>query len=172
VASARAGNVIGGGDWAADRLVPDLVRGAVAKTPVLIRNPSATRPWQHVLEPLAGYLSLAQALIERGAAFAGAWNFGPADDAEQPVSWIADRFCAAWGATGLWRRDERSHPHEAKQLKLDSTKARKELHWLPVWTVEQALRASADWYRAYYAHADMSGKTREQIDTYFARGAP
>jgi CDP-glucose 4,6-dehydratase len=169
IASARAGNVIGGGDWAPDRLIPDLVRGARERTPVLIRSPAATRPWQHVLEPLSGYLQLAEALIARGTEVAGAWNFGPGADGDQQVSWIADRFCAAWGSEASWSVDRRPHPHEAKLLKLDSSKAREHLHWRSRWSVAEALDASIAWYKAYYAGENMDSFTVRQIDSYLGR---
>ncbi|MFN6935041.1 MAG: CDP-glucose 4,6-dehydratase, partial [Tsuneonella sp.] len=131
IASGRAGNVIGGGDWAADRLVPDILRAIVAGEPVMIRNPLATRPWQHVLEPLSGYLVLCQALWTRGDAVAGGWNFGPRDDDARPVQWIVERMCALWGEGASWERDGTVQPHEANYLKLDISKAHSGLGWQP-----------------------------------------
>ena len=167
VATARAGNVIGGGDWAVDRLVPDLVRGAAAGREVLVRNPHAVRPWQHVLEPLAGYLLLGEALFDRGAAFAGAWNFGPLPQDEHAVAWIADRCCSAWGEGARWLKDDRAQPHEARMLKLDISKARAQLHWEPRWSAEYAIDATVRWYKTYYQGGDVRSETQGQIDEYF-----
>lgn len=149
-ASARAGNVIGGGDWALDRLVPDLVRGFVHHVPVRIRRPAAVRPWQHVLEPLSGYLLLAQRLLTDGAAFHGGWNFGPRQEDAQPVATVADRLVTAWGGGARWIRDEDPHPHEAHHLSLDWSKARSGLGWTPTWRLDEALQRTASWYRSYY----------------------
>ncbi len=152
VASVRAGNVIGGGDWAADRLIPDAARALAGGDAVIVRNPDAIRPWQHVLEPLSGYLELGARLLEAGQRFAGAWNFGPTDAGEdREVRWVVDRFLAAWGH-GTWTTpaDAGPQPHEAHRLSLDSTKAHEQLGWAPVWDAEIALRRTADWYREYY----------------------
>ena len=149
VASARAGNVIGGGDWAADRLIPDCIRAILAGKPVVIRNPYAVRPWQHVLEPLSGYLLLAQRLCEEGPAFASAWNFGPCDEDARPVEWIVRRLCDSWGAGARYAVDKGEHPHEAHYLKLDCSKATAELGWHPRWSLEKALDLIVDWTRAY-----------------------
>ena len=169
IATARAGNVVGGGDWAADRLIPDLVRGAVEGTPVLIRNPSATRPWQHVLEPLSGYLMLAEALVRRDAEASGAWNFGPGEEGDRPVSWLADRFSVAWGKGSSWSVDRSPHAHEARMLKLDSSKARELLHWHPRLSLDEALDASVAWYKAYYSKQDMHSFTLGQIASYLGK---
>jgi CDP-glucose 4,6-dehydratase len=150
VASARAGNVIGGGDWAEDRLLPDIFRALLEGRSVLIRNPAAVRPWQHVLEPLGGYLLLAERLYESGAEYAEGWNFGPADDDARPVSWIVERLTRAWGeGSPGWRRDGGENPHEAHYLKLDCSKARQRLGWRPRWTLDDALGASVEWFKAY-----------------------
>lgn len=166
VASARAGNVIGGGDWAQDRLIPDMLRGFCDGRPVVVRNPLAVRPWQHVLEPLAGYLTLAQALVERGPAFAEGWNFGPSDDDVHSVQWIADRLVALWGEGASWELDRAAQPHEAAHLKLDSSKARARLGWRPRWPLELAMRHIVEWQRAMLGGADMRQVTLNQIRNY------
>jgi CDP-glucose 4,6-dehydratase len=150
LASARAGTVIGGGDWAAERLVPDILRAFEKDLPVVIRNPNATRPWQHVIEPLSGYLVLAQALTgEGGARFAQAWNFGPRDEDAQPVQWIVERMVARWGGSARWQVDAGEHPHEANYLKLDISKARAGLAWTPRWNLAEALERVVTWHRAW-----------------------
>jgi CDP-glucose 4,6-dehydratase len=166
VASARAGNVIGGGDWAADRLIPDFVRATLARRPVSIRNPDAVRPWQHVLEPLDGYLLLAQRLYEDGESYAQAWNFGPQTDDVQTVRWMADRFASLWGAPARWEQDLGAHPHEARLLQLDVSKARAELGWRPRWRSADALQATVEWYRGHAAGADARELTLAQIDRF------
>lgn len=166
LATARAGNVIGGGDWAADRLVPDVMRAVSAGQPVKIRNPHAIRPWQHVLEPLSGYLLLAQRLCQQGTSFAQGWNFGPADDDAQPVSWIADTVTALWGEGARWEMDGGEHAHEAHYLRLDCSKARMDLHWQPKWRLRQALEKTVEWYRAHSAGADMRQISLQQIAAY------
>jgi CDP-glucose 4,6-dehydratase len=168
LASARAGNVIGGGDWAADRLVPDILRAITAGEPVRIRHPDAIRPWQHVLEPLAGYLMLAERLSESGCAYAEAWNFGPAEDDAQPVRWIVEHLTQAWGEGACWQHDATPQPHEAHHLKLDSAKARGQLGWRPRWNLEQALDATVAWQRAYLRGEDMRQVCWRQIDEYTA----
>jgi len=152
VASARAGNVIGGGDWAADRIVPDCVRALAAGEPVQVRNPDAVRPWQHVLEPLAGYLRLGESLLGEGHEFAGPWNFGPSPgDQGLTVRWVVERFLAEWGC-GSWAAagDQSAAPGEAAQLNLDSGKASARLGWVPSWGAAEAVRRTAAWYRSYY----------------------
>lgn len=163
VASARAGNVIGGGDWAADRLVPDMVRAVADRRPVPIRNPHAIRPWQHVLEPLSGYLLLAQKLYEDGTAYAEGWNFGPREDDARPVQWIADQFTGLWGEGASWVLDGAEHPHEAHYLKLDCSKARMRLDWQPKWSLEISLRKIVAWQKAHLRNQDMRTFTLEQI---------
>ncbi len=133
LATARAGNVIGGGDWADDRLIPDILRAISAGQPVVIRNPHAIRPWQHVLEPLSGYLQLAQRLYEDGVAYAEGWNFGPNDEDAKPVQWIVERLTQQWGEGASWQLDDGDHPHEAHYLKLDCSKAKMRLDWQPRW---------------------------------------
>ena len=155
IASGRAGNVIGGGDWAADRLIPDILRSVADGQPVVIRNPLAIRPWQHVLEPVSGYLVLAQALWDDPKAAAEAWNFGPRDDDARPVQWIVERMCEKWGKGASWQRDQSAQPHEARFLKLDISKARSELGWGPRWNLAQTLDSIVVWHHAWAAGADM-----------------
>ncbi|NKE72109.1 CDP-glucose 4,6-dehydratase [Nitrospiraceae bacterium HYJII51-Mn-bac16s-1-B09] len=166
VATARAGNVVGGGDWAEDRLVPDIVRAFMEERPVLIRNPHAIRPWQHVLEPLRGYLSLAERLWTQGSAFAEGWNFGPAEDDAKPVSWIVERLADLWGERARWELDSAQHPYEAGVLKLDCSKAKSLLSWYPVLGLPVALEWIIEWYRGYLNHLDMRLLTEEQIARY------
>lgn len=166
VATARAGNVIGGGDWAKDRLVPDCVRCLGAGRAIPIRSPRATRPWQHVLEPLSGYLVLAEALAERGQDAAEGWNFGPVDDDAQPVRWMVDRVCAAWGDGARWEQDGAEHPAEATYLKVDASKARQKLGWRPRMRVWDAVDWAVGWHRAHLEGADASSLCLEQIDKY------
>jgi CDP-glucose 4,6-dehydratase len=166
LATARAGNVIGGGDWANDRLVPDILRALETNEPVLIRNPHAIRPWQHVLEPLSGYLILAQSLYENGQADAEGWNFGPRDEDAQPVQWIVERFCDAWGGGSTWSLQPGEHPHEANFLKLDISKARQRLQWSPRWSLDTALLHIVNWHRAWIAKEDMRSICLQQIESY------
>ena len=166
LASARAGNVIGGGDWAGDRLIPDIIRAILAGEPVRIRNPHAIRPWQHVLEPLSGYLALAQKLYEGGAHCAEAWNFGPADDDAWPVERIVQRMCRQWGAGARYEIDGGDHPHEAHYLKLDCSKARSGLAWHPRWGLEKALDSIIGWTQHYRAGDDLQKVCLEQIADY------
>lgn len=166
IATVRAGNVIGGGDWAADRLVPDMVRAFSRGKPVSIRYPKATRPWQHVLEPLSGYLLLAQRLVEDGARYSGAWNFGPSAAGEQPVEFIADGLARLWGPPASWGHEDGEHWHEAGYLKLDSSKARMMLGWKPRWSLETALEMVVEWYRAFYEGRDMRRLSLAQLACY------
>jgi len=169
VASARAGNVIGGGDWAADRLVPDILRAFDRNKAVQVRNPLSIRPWQHVLEPLGGYLVLAQALVERGHDVAEGWNFGPRDEDARPVGSICDHMVGAWGDAARWHYDEREQPHEARYLKLDISKARAELGWRPRWNLEQALDRIVEWHRAWRTGGDARALCLAQIAAYEGR---
>jgi len=164
--SARAGNVIGGGDWALDRLIPDIMRAIIQGEKVRIRSPHAIRPWQHVLEPLSGYLTLAENLYNNGPAFAEAWNFGPHDADARPVRWIVERLIQLWGQGAAWELDDKPQPHEASYLKLDCSKARSALAWQPRWCLETALEAIVDWHAACLQGADMRQKTIEQIEAY------
>ncbi|GAB4059894.1 CDP-glucose 4,6-dehydratase [Uliginosibacterium sediminicola] len=166
LASVRAGNVIGGGDWAQDRLVPDILRAFEADQPVRIRNPHAIRPWQHVLEPLRGYMVLAQRLFESGTEFAEAWNFGPLDEDARPVGWIVDKMIGLWGENARSRIDAGEHPHEASYLKLDISKVRSRLGWHPALRLEEALALIVDWAKQGRAGADIRALTQSQIHTY------
>jgi CDP-glucose 4,6-dehydratase len=166
VASARAGNVIGGGDWALDRLVPDIVRTFAAGEPAVIRNPDAVRPWQHVLEPLAGYLALAQHLITDGPAFAEAWNFGPADSDARPVRYLVSELARLWGDSASWRCVEPEALHEAHLLRLDSSKARAQLGWSSRWTLDETLAKTVAWYKHFYCGLDVNAFTINQIQSF------
>ncbi|NYF89002.1 CDP-glucose 4,6-dehydratase [Tunturiibacter empetritectus] len=167
IATARAGNVIGGGDWSLDRLLPDLVRGFLSGKPVPIRRPHAIRPWQHVLEPLHGYLSLAEKLLSADPArYATAYNFGPADDDARPVGWIAERMTRTWGDGASWVLDEDPSVHEAGYLKLDASRARADLAWTPRLHLSDALDWLVRWYKAHEAGADMQAYTFDQIGQY------
>lgn len=166
LASARAGNVIGGGDWAEDRLVPDILRAFGGGAKAEIRHPDAVRPWQHVLEPLSGYLALAERLWDDGAAYAEGWNFGPFEADARPVSWIADALAREWGDDAAWVADERQHPHEATYLRLEISKAQQRLGWGPRWTLQEALDRVVAWHRAWLAGDDMRALSLQQIDEY------
>jgi CDP-glucose 4,6-dehydratase len=168
LASARAGNAIGGGDWTSDQLIPDLMRAFLAGKSCLIRNPSAVRPWQFVLEPLRGYLRLAERLFENGSRFASGWNFGPAESDANPVSWVADELARSWGKGASWTRDPAFHQHEAHFLKLETSKAGDALNWRPALPLRQALPWIVEWYRAFQAGDDLSLLTRQQIGRYEA----
>lgn len=170
VASARAGNVIGGGDWAEDRLIPDIMRAITQGKPVNIRNPHAIRPWQHVLEPLSGYLLLAQKLYDEKVAYAEGWNFGPNDEDAKPVQWIVERLTKSWGEGASWVLDEGGHPHEAHYLKLDCTKAKARLNWHPRWSLMQTLEKIIEWHKHAQKGVEMRSKTLDQI-TEFTKGA-
>jgi len=165
VATARAGNVIGGGDWADDRLVPDTIRALIEGRPVELRYPNAIRPWQHVLDPLAGYLQLAERLHEDGEPYAESWNFSPREDDARAVGWLVERLQSAWGVAPSWQPQEGPRPHEHIYLKLDSSKARALLDWRPRLEVAEAVDWIVDWYRAFYAGAD----ARELVDAQLAR---
>lgn len=166
LASTRAGNVIGGGDWSADRLVPDIMRAIMDRKSVEIRRPGAVRPWQFVLEPLRGYLDLAERLWTDGEAFAGGWNFGPDTEQIQPVRWIVERLSRQWGDGASWALDEATHPHEDHFLRLDCTKAKALLGWRPVLDLETTLDWIVEWYRAYLRGDDVRALTEMQIERY------
>jgi len=166
LATARAGNVIGGGDWSEDRLIPDLIRGFSSGQPVLIRNPTAIRPWQHVLEPLHGYLMLAQKLFAGDPKFDSAYNFGPSDDEVWPVERIANKLVEMWGNGASWTRDADAGAHEAHSLRLDASKARLELGWEPKLNTKAALQWTVDWYRAWDEGKNMVELTGRQIEEY------
>jgi CDP-glucose 4,6-dehydratase len=168
VASARAGNVIGGGDWAPDRLVPDILRAFEQNQPVRIRNPHATRPWQHVLEPLSGYLILAEQLYTQGQVYAEGWNFGPKDEDARPVQWIVEHMVKVWGHGARWQQDSGMHPHEANYLKLDISKAKERLGWQPRWELATALEHTSNWHSAWLTREDMHQLCLAQIHQYTA----
>ncbi|WP_159729565.1 CDP-glucose 4,6-dehydratase [Methylosinus sp. Ce-a6] len=165
LASARAGNVIGGGDWAPDRLIPDILRAFEKGEPVIIRSPKSTRPWQHVLEPLSGYLELAQRLYADADAFADGWNFGPDDSDARPVDWIVDSMIDKWGS-GRVQIDANEHPHEAHDLKLDISKARIRLGWTPRWSLDTALEKIVAWHRSWLAGDDPREACLRQISEF------
>jgi CDP-glucose 4,6-dehydratase len=172
LASARAGNVIGGGDWAVDRLVPDILRALSEGRPALIRNPSSIRPWQHVLEPISGYLLLAEKLTGgESQALAEGWNFGPSAEDTRPVEWIVEKIVEVWGKAATWEHDPLPGPHEAHSLSLDCLKANRQLGWRPVWSIGQAIEKIIDWHRAYLAGANMREETLRQINEYTREAA-
>lgn len=166
IASARAGNVIGGGDWAEDRLVPDMIRAISKGESVEIRNPEAIRPWQHVLEPLSGYLKLAEKLHSNGIEFAEGWNFGPHDHEAKTVGWAIEQLTQTWGSGAKWSLDQQNHPHEATYLKLDCSKARSRLGWHPAWNIDLTIKKIVEWHKAYDQGADMRQITLSQINSF------
>ena len=166
VASARAGNVIGGGDWAEDRLIPDILKAFENTESVVIRNPLSTRPWQHVLEPLSGYLVLAQELFLNGDVFAEGWNFGPKEEDCKPVSWILDEMVTYWGNNASWSLDKNNNPHEAGFLKLDCSKASNRLKWNPKWNLQLTLKSIVDWHQIYSNGGDIKKQCLKEINTY------
>ncbi len=166
IASVRAGNVIGGGDWAADRLVPEILEAVMNNREIKIRNPNAIRPWQHVLEPLGGYLILAEKLYSLGPDYSEAWNFGPSDEDAVSVAWIARKLTELWGNNTLWDICEAEHPHEANYLKLDCSKARARLGWCPVWDTSEALARIVEWYKAWISSQDIRAYTLDEINEY------
>jgi CDP-glucose 4,6-dehydratase len=168
LAAARAGNVIGGGDWALDRLIPDTVTAFEQGKPVTIRNPNAIRPWQHVLEPLRGYLTLAEHLYTNGTSYAEAWNFGPSDLDAKPVGWIVENLAALWGNDARWQIDSGDHPHEAHYLKLDISKARSRLDWHPKLPLIEALKLIVEWQQHRQSGAPVRQFTLDQIHAYQA----
>jgi CDP-glucose 4,6-dehydratase len=172
IASVRAGNVIGGGDWAEDRLVPDIIRAFISDRPVRIRNPKAIRPWQHVLEPLRGYIAVAESLCENGTANGEAWNFGPDQYDAQPVEWIVRQLAEVWGDGARWELDDLEHPHEAQSLKLDWSKANHRLGWQPSLRLKDALSMTAEWYKLKLTSNDMREFTASQIRDYEGRCNP
>ncbi len=166
LASARAGNVIGGGDWADDRLIPDILRAFEKSESVLIRNPLSTRPWQHVLEPLSGYLVLAQNLFLNGDNFAEGWNFGPKDEDCKPVSWVLDKMVKYWGNNASWDLDKNNNPHEAGFLKLDCSKAFNRLKWEPKWNLQLTLKSIVDWHQLFLDGGDIKKQCLKEINKY------
>jgi CDP-glucose 4,6-dehydratase len=168
IASARAGNVIGGGDWAEDRLVPDCVRALSAGQPIGVRNPHATRPWQHVLDPLAGYMLLAERLWDEPEGYGEAWNFGPAEDDVRTVAWIATRVVERWGGDACWKAVAGDQQHEASFLKVDASKARARLGWRQRLRLETGLDWSVDWYRSVARGASARRLMAEQIARFEA----
>lgn len=168
VATGRAGNVIGGGDWAKDRLVPDILNAFSSGQAVVVRNPQSIRPWQHVLEPVSGYLLLVEKLFLDGPIFAEAWNFGPSEASEKPVSWIVEELRSLWGKGASWVKDQTSQPHEANFLRLDSSKANERLGWSPRLDLKTALRWVVEWTRAYQTGHDPRLMTESQIESYLA----
>jgi CDP-glucose 4,6-dehydratase len=172
LATARAGNVIGGGDWAEDRLIPDILKALEAGQSVLIRNPHAIRPWQHVLEPLGAYLLLAEKLHTEGSAYAEAWNIGPVESDAQTVQSIIEQITKLWGQNATWHTDKNTaQPHEANTLKLDCSKARARLNWHPRWSLSTALEQVIQWHQAYLAGKDMQDFTHRQIATFTSASA-
>jgi CDP-glucose 4,6-dehydratase len=167
-ATVRAGNVIGGGDWAQDRLIPDILAAFEQGRKVDIRNPHAIRPWQHVMEPLRGYLTLAEQMFEHGPSFGEAWNFGPNDEDAKPVGWIVEQMAALWGADAQWQVDNGEHPHEAHYLKLDISKARSRLNWHPALRLKDALALIIDWSKQRQNGANMRQLTLAQLQAYQA----
>ncbi|RXG20457.1 CDP-glucose 4,6-dehydratase [Leeuwenhoekiella aequorea] len=166
LASARAGNVIGGGDWAVDRLIPDILKAFEKEEAVVIRNPLSTRPWQHVLEPLSGYLILAEALYEQGASYAEGWNFGPKDEDCRPVTWILDEMVEKWEGTATWELDKNTNPHEAGFLKLDCSKAKAQLKWEPTWNLQETLSRIISWHQSWLKGADVQELCKKEIANY------
>jgi len=170
MASARAGNVIGGGDWAPDRLIPDCLDALLRKKKIMIRSPYAIRPWQHVLEPLNGYMLLAQKLYEVGASFGEGWNFGPNDCDAKPVEWVVLKLCQLWGHHAVYEIDTVAHPHEAHYLKLDCSKAIARLKWSPRWNLEHSLVKIVEWAQAYEEQSNMREISIRQIQEYSISG--
>jgi CDP-glucose 4,6-dehydratase len=166
LASARAGNVIGGGDWAEDRLMPDILSSFENSIPVIIRNPLSTRPWQHVLEPISGYLVLAENLYLKGDDFAEGWNFGPNEDGCKSVNWILDKMIISWGKGAFWKLDENNNPHEAGFLKLDCSKAKNRLKWKPIWNLNETLQMIVNWHKEFLNGTDMKEVCLKEINNY------
>lgn len=167
LASARAGNVIGGGDWAQDRLIPDFIKSISKGEKLKIRNPYAIRPWQNVLEPLIGYLTLAEKLFTDGAFYAQAWNFGPDDKDSKNVEWIANKLCSIWGEDAAYEIDSSPQPHEANYLKLDCSKAKALLDWHPKMDLEDSIKHIVEWNKAFLNGENIRRVSENQIDEYF-----
>ena len=168
IASVRAGNVIGGGDWAEDRLIPDIIQAFQKNDTVKIRNPNAIRPWQHVLEPLVGYMQLAEQLTTNPEKYAQAWNFGPNEEDAKPVQWIVEEMAKQWGNNASWEIDQAAHPHEANYLKLDCSKAHAELNWHPKWGLQTALQKIVQWHQIETSQQNMKQYTISQIEQYMS----
>ncbi len=166
VASARAGNVIGGGDWAADRIIPDSMRAFNNNQNLRVRNPDAIRPWQHVLEPLSGYMTLCEKMWAQPSKFSGGWNFGPEDESVSTVEEVTERISDLWGNNASWDKSNGDHPHEATLLKLDTTKAEEQLGWAPKWDLDMALEKTVNWYKSYYSDENMYEMSLKQIEEY------
>ena len=165
IASVRAGNVIGGGDWADDRLIPDILRSFEKNKTIIIRNPKAIRPWQHVLEPLSGYLLLAQKLYESPKEYAEGWNFGPNEEDLKPVDWIVEKMINSW-PNSSWKLDESNNPYEADFLKLDISKSKSKLDWSPVWKLSQTLERIIFWHKAWLNKQNMQTECLREINAY------
>lgn len=166
LATARAGNVFGGGDWAKDRLIPDIIRSFENSTQLVIRNPKSVRPWQHVLEPLFGYINLSEKLYYSGALFSEAWNFGPKEDDTRSVEWLVEFMVRNWHTSTTWRLDQECNPHEANHLKLDISKVRERLGWIPKWRLDQGLIKVIEWNQTLRDGGDLRSKCLEQINEY------
>ena len=166
LASARAGNVIAGGDWASDRLIPDILKAFEKGESVSVRNPLSTRPWQHVLEPISGYLVLAEMLFTEGEAFAEGWNFGPKDEDCKSVGWILEKMTQKWGKGAHWKLDDKNNPHEAGFLKLDCSKAAQKLHWLPQWDLDSTLDLIVNWHQSWLSEKNMKQQCLQEINNY------
>ncbi len=166
IASARAGNVIGGGDWSADRLIPDILKALEKGESLVVRNPLATRPWQHVLEPLSGYLMLAENLYHDGKQYAEAWNFGPDKKDCKSVNWILNQMVFLYGGNSSWKLDENPNPHEAQFLKLDCSKAKERLFWVPKWGINEVIEKIVNWHAHFRNGADMHDYCLNEIKTY------
>ncbi|MGD8456886.1 MAG: CDP-glucose 4,6-dehydratase [Anaerolineales bacterium] len=167
IASVRAGNIVGGGDWAEDRLIPDCIKAILDGQKIVVRNPTAVRPWQHVLDPLNGYMMLAQGLYENGIAFSGAWNFGPENEDALPVETIVKRICKQWGGEAAY--EIRTNPdavHEAEVLILDCAKAKNDLKWAPVWRIDTALKSVVDWYQGFQKQTNVKDLCLRQIGQF------
>jgi len=166
LASARAGNVIGGGDWAEDRIIPDCIRALQKEQPIIIRNPQATRPWQHVLEPLSGYIMLGSEMLKGNRSVSGSWNFGPREDEVRSVNDVTQAVITHWGSGVVHLDNNVNHPHEATLLQLDCSKARTQLGWSPQWNFAATMEKTVSWYRAVHSGAKASSITRQQLEEY------